>query len=126
MHQESSNATLKYGREELLNLRRDFNIKQSQRVILEQSGILYNAATEKKKLRRGTKGKRKHKIQTIISTRNDATSNYASHNNITPANLQPVQREVTKCRANNNNLKLELPSIFYTNARSLNTTKKMT
>ena len=91
MHQESSNATLRYGREEILNLRRDFNIKQSQRVILEQSGILYNAATEKKKLRRGTKGKRKHKIQTIISTRNDATSNYASHNNITPANLQVHQ-----------------------------------
>ena len=41
MHQESSNATLRYGREELLNLRRDFNIIQSQRVILGENNPGY-------------------------------------------------------------------------------------
>ena len=65
----------------------------------------------RKKLRRGTKGRRKPKSNTDEQQRTHCNEPVLS-----PNNNHPV--------ASGSQLRYEYPSLFYTNARSLNATKK--
>ena len=65
----------------------------------------------RKKLRRGTKGRRKHK-----SNNDEQQKTHCYELVLSPNDNHPI--------ASGSQLRYEYPSLFYTNARSLNTTKK--
>lgn len=117
-----SDTTLRYEREELLTLQSNFDINEGTRRKLYETGILHNTAKSHRKLRRGTKGKRKLQIRTIITTERCRTSSYKRK----PCTSNLIYIKPTKITKPTGNIKNQqlLPSIFYTNARSLNITKK--
>ena len=119
MNELRSDATLRYNRTRLLELRGNFDIKNSLKTVLNEAGLLINKEKPRKKLRRGTKGRRKPKPTTCsqratLTAPGDPrviTSNHDGHQH---------QRSTTTT----NQPRYEHPSIFYTNARSLNINKK--
>ena len=111
MHQLQNGISLKYNRAELLELQRDFDIPTSLKTQIHNIGIVINTDKPQKKASKGTKGRRKPKSNIDKQQRTHCNEPVLS-----PNDNHPI--------ASGSQLRYEYPSLFYTNARSLNTTKK--
>ena len=112
MHQLQNCISLRYNCAELLELRRDFDIPTSLKTQIHDIGIVINTDKPRKKLRRGTKGLRKPKS----NTDEQQQKIHCNEPVLSPNNNHPI--------ASGSQLRYEYPSLFYSNARSLNTAKK--
>ena len=99
MNQESGNATLRYERSELLKLRANFDISESIKGILHDTGILHNSLKPRKKLRRGTKGRRKHKTKPQDNNDNNGRHSSSLQSHVNEGARSEERRVGKECRS---------------------------